>query len=84
MNWFKFQSTNATKLITNNHFFWHNNTNKDDRNRHSTIQAIAWENISLPKCEGGLGIKKPEDANASFVVKQDWKFLHNQTISSSN
>lgn len=34
------------------------------------IKPKAWDKICEPKCDDGLGIKKIEDLNATYLVKQ--------------
>lgn len=41
---------------------------------HSSIHSIAQKKICKPKCEEGLGIRKPKDVNAAYFVNQGWKF----------
>lgn len=57
-------------IVQTRNFFWYNNTDKNDRERHSPIQIIAWEKICQSKYEGGLGTRKNEDVNVAFFVKQ--------------
>ena len=41
----------------------------------STGAKVSWADISLPKNEGGLGIKHLESWNKAFMAKHIWKIL---------
>lgn len=51
-------------------FFW-GSKNDDDKK----ICWVAWENVCIPKKEGGLRIKKLELFNISLLAKLKWRFL---------
>lgn len=34
---------------------------------------MAWDKTCRPKCEGGLGIRRTEDINATYLAKRGWK-----------
>lgn len=35
--------------------------------------AISWDQITVPKCEGGLGIRRTMDANLAFFMNTVWR-----------
>lgn len=50
-------------------FLWKNNTQ-------SALGArVAWEDVCKPRCEGGLGIRKLEDFEVVFRLKQVWNLF---------
>lgn len=57
----------------NNNFFWKNNLDSD--NWESSIPLISWDKICRLKCEGGLGIQKVQDTNASLLAKLGRKVI---------
>lgn len=67
-------------LIAQTWFFWNNNTDKNGKSSHSSIQTIASDKICRPKCKGAIGIRNTEDVNAAFLAKHNWIILLNQTI----
>ncbi|XP_026400419.1 uncharacterized protein LOC113296326 [Papaver somniferum] len=55
-------------------YWWHNYTN------HKSPRVISWDNVSLPKKLGGLGLKNLKNYNSVFLAKLAWNLLHNQDI----
>ena len=43
---------------------------------------VAWENITYPKSEGGLGIKKLESWNKACILKNIWNICKSTLVSS--
>ncbi|KAG7566501.1 Reverse transcriptase domain [Arabidopsis suecica] len=39
---------------------------------------VAWKRVSLPKKEGGLGIRRAEDMNKALIAKVGWRLLNDQ------
>ncbi|KAK3229956.1 hypothetical protein Dsin_001837 [Dipteronia sinensis] len=53
----------------NRNFLWgHTSSN-------STVHLINWDTISLPKRNGGLGIKKTKCMNQALLAKAGWRLL---------
>lgn len=72
MNRFKICKYIYNKIACSNiNFFWYNNIDRDYTKGPSSIHIIAFKKIRRPKCEGDIGIKKPENVNVAFLVKQD-------------
>lgn len=74
INWFKFP-TNIYKDIDgpNRNFFWKDNCdNISDKHK---LHPLAWDKIFRAKYERGLGIRKTEDINETFLTKQGRKIL---------
>lgn len=72
MDWFKILKYIYKHIVDlDRNFFWkdyiHNNKNR--------LYTLAWDKICRPKSEGGLGIRRIEDVNATFLAKQGWKIL---------
>ena len=55
-------------------FIW--SSRLDVRKRH----WVAWSKVTLPKHEGGLGVRKFEELQVAFSVKQDWGLLKGTSL----
>lgn len=72
MNWFKIAKYICRGIDgINRNFFWEDNYGNNGNQY--WLQNIASDNISSPKCNGGLGIWKYEDTNVLF--NKGWKIL---------
>ncbi|GJU23245.1 RNA-directed DNA polymerase, eukaryota, reverse transcriptase zinc-binding domain protein [Tanacetum coccineum] len=58
------------KLFKN--FLWSGN----DKN--SSIASVAWKDICMPKCQGGLGLKSLQTWNQALMTKHLWNILDNK------
>lgn len=65
MNWDKISKYISKELDDTNIDFF-GIINKD---MNLSIHPAAWDNILRPKNEGGLGIRKTEDMNTTFLAK---------------
>lgn len=71
MNWSQIPKYICLKIDnTNTNSFWKNNCDDNSKDQFSHIQSIAWNKICRINCEGGLGIRKIEHMNATFLAKQ--------------
>lgn len=52
-------------------FFWKDNY--DHCSDKHWLKILTWDKICRPKGEGGVGIRRGEDANAAVLAKQNWK-----------
>ena len=44
-------------------------------NENKVFPLVAWDDVCRPKSEGGLGIRKNNDANKAAITKLGWKIL---------
>lgn len=54
-------------------FFWKDNY--DHCSDKHWLKILTWDKICRHKGEGGVGIRRGEDANAAVLAKQNWKVL---------
>ncbi|KAK1584321.1 hypothetical protein Q3G72_031946 [Acer saccharum] len=55
----------------NRDFLWGHTTTKN------AIHLVKWENVCLPRRNGGLGIKKTKSMNQALLAKIGWRILRN-------
>lgn len=53
--------------------FWWGTTNSSRKG----IRWLSWSNMSMPKCEGGLGFRNLHGFNLALLGKHCWHFIHN-------
>lgn len=53
----------------NRQFFWGDDSGK------RKMHTVAWENICLPKEQGGLGLRRLRDMNMALLAKLGWRLL---------
>ncbi|GKV42563.1 hypothetical protein SLEP1_g49947 [Rubroshorea leprosula] len=42
---------------------------------HRKLHLVKWEQVSLPKCLGGLGIRSAKEANTTAMAKLNWRLF---------
>ncbi|KAL5815317.1 hypothetical protein ACOSQ3_026106 [Xanthoceras sorbifolium] len=53
----------------NRNFLWGSKEHK------SIVHLVKWDRVCLPKCKGGLGIKKMKDMNQALLAKAGWRIM---------
>lgn len=46
-----------------------------DTEEKKRMHLVAWERVTRPKMEGGLGIRSIRQTNAAFLAKLGWRVL---------
>ncbi|KAK2634118.1 hypothetical protein Ddye_028910 [Dipteronia dyeriana] len=73
MQYIKLPSDVCSKLDKmHRDFLWGNTTNTN------MIHLVNWDTICLPKCHGGLGIKKTKLMNQALLAKASWRLFQNE------
>ena len=57
----------------NRDFLWGNRANQ------KKIHLVKWDDVCLPKMNGGLGIKKMKVMNQVLLAKAGWRLLQNDS-----
>ncbi|CAA7025019.1 unnamed protein product [Microthlaspi erraticum] len=66
------QSTLASLDKTSRAFLW------GDTNEKRRQHLLAWDNVCLPKENGGLGIRKAQNMNIALIAKLSWRVIHEE------
>lgn len=69
VNWFPASICHKIDQITNR-FIWKGSSGKG-------LFLVAWDKVSRPRKEGGLGIRVARDMNTALLGKLVWDMLHN-------